>query len=97
MPTSWSRCIYREQNLPFFVPGRPNERKALHYFFNFASLDLTGYVLLVFGDRLVLQLVQIEPTVRQAVVAVSLAHLDTVSHLNPLCDLALDHENSNNA
>ncbi|KAK4503256.1 hypothetical protein PRZ48_006684 [Zasmidium cellare] len=54
----------------------PAERKAMHYFVNFASLDLSGYLPGRFWDGFVLQGSQSEPMVRQAVLAVSSAHLD---------------------
>ncbi|KAF2165334.1 hypothetical protein M409DRAFT_24183 [Zasmidium cellare ATCC 36951] len=48
----------------------------MHYFVNFAALDLSGYLPGRFWDGFVLQGSQSEPMVRQAVLAVSGAHLD---------------------
>lgn len=58
----------------------PADRKAMHYFFNFAALDLSGYLPGRFWDGLVLQGSQSEPMVRQAVLAVSSAHLEHCSN-----------------
>ena len=55
---------------------RPIDHKALSYFYIFAAVDLSGYLPGRFWDRLALQISDTEPLVQQALVALSLAHLD---------------------
>ncbi|KAF2166567.1 hypothetical protein M409DRAFT_23202 [Zasmidium cellare ATCC 36951] len=51
----------------------------MHYFLNYAALDLSGYILRDLWNGFVLQASQSDPMVRQAVLAVSSAHLDRCS------------------
>lgn len=57
----------------------PADRRAMHYFQNVAALDLSGYLRCRFWDGLVLQGSQLEPMIRQAVLAVSSAHMEHCS------------------
>ncbi|EME44983.1 hypothetical protein DOTSEDRAFT_79140 [Dothistroma septosporum NZE10] len=52
------------------------DHRALHYFYTFAALDLSGYLPGHFWARFVLQSCEVEPLVRPAVAAVANAHLD---------------------
>ena len=61
-------------NIPFYAPGGPVERKALHYFFSYASRDVSGLTAVGFWDRLVPCMCQRESVVRNSIIAFSLAH-----------------------
>lgn len=68
------RLRVRSYNIPFYAPGGPTERKALHYFFSYASWDVSGLTAVGFWDRLVPCMCQRESVVRNSVIAFSLAH-----------------------
>lgn len=63
-------------NLPFSVPGSPDERKALHYYHNHAAMNLSGFVTFGFWNRSVLERCEAEPVVRHAIIALGHAHLE---------------------
>lgn len=63
-------------NIPFYAPGRPFERKALHYFFSYASRDMAGLTVMGFWDKLLPCMAERESVVRHAIIALSLAHYD---------------------
>ncbi|KAI9739964.1 MAG: hypothetical protein M1818_005020 [Claussenomyces sp. TS43310] len=62
--------------IPFRIPGSQRERQMLHYFCVEAAADLTGFSYSDFWERTVLQSSYDEPVVRQALIALSSAHLE---------------------
>lgn len=80
-----------QYQLPFKAPGAPAERKALHYFFVHASVELSTYLALGFWDGWLLQLCQTDTTVQQAVIALSRAHLERSKTLSLLPPRSMDH------
>lgn len=68
-----------QYSLPFKVPGSQEERKALHYFSNFAAADLTGYIPSTFWSRTVLQRCQHDVPIRHAAAALGRIHLEYIT------------------
>lgn len=62
--------------IPFKTQGSQSERRLIHYYFKHAASDISGYLPSDFWDRMVLQHCHHDPTVRQAVIALSAIHLD---------------------
>lgn len=63
-------------DLEFLVPGGPEERKAVHYFCIHAAPEMAGYFSTDIISRFILPRCHHDPIVRQAVKALSLAHLE---------------------
>ena len=63
-------------DLDFLVPGGPEERKAVHYFCIHAAPEMTGFFSTDIYTRFILPRCHHDPIVRQAVKALSLAHLE---------------------
>ncbi|CAJ0546887.1 Ff.00g015140.m01.CDS01 [Fusarium sp. VM40] len=63
-------------SIPFKVPGSQTDRQLLHYFCVQGSNDIAGFLTSDFWSQTVLQESHQDPTVRQALVALSWLHLD---------------------
>ena len=66
-------------SLPFKVPGSQEERRALHYFANFAAADVSGYLPSDFWSRTILQRCQHDVPVRHAAAALGRAHMEYIT------------------
>ncbi|KAH8169439.1 fungal specific transcription factor domain-containing protein [Sarocladium implicatum] len=83
VPTSNVALNISTYCIPFRIPGSKMDRQVMHYFCTQAACDLSGFVHSDFWLKTVLQASCHEPTVRQALLALSSLHLDYVSS-NPL-------------
>ncbi|KAF1982122.1 hypothetical protein K402DRAFT_397855 [Aulographum hederae CBS 113979] len=75
--SSPSRSPAPETQIVTRTVGTPQERRALDFFYSCTAPQLSGYFDAAFWKKLVLQISQSEPTIRYAVIAVSLAHEQT--------------------
>jgi hypothetical protein len=77
--TTSSALNITHYSLPFKVPGSQEERRALHYFANFAAADVSGYLPSDFWSRTILQRCQHDVPVRHAAAALGRAHMEYIN------------------
>ena len=77
-----SKDYITQYSIPFKVPGSQEERRALHYFANFAAADLGGYLPSNFWSRTILQRCQHDVPVRHAAAALGRAHMEYITSPN---------------